>query len=98
MVDEYDEDLAQARTMVSMLDPLLKSEGWKFYQQMIDKQIAARMQVRPEASDGFGAVFEKEFKSGEVSGLFLSRTLAQGALDAAKTLLIELQEEKVDDK
>ncbi len=89
-----DDDVKQAREMVEMLDPLLKMPGWDYYQRMLDKQVGVRFGRKPTASKDFGAVFEKEFISGELAGLLLAKGLPAGALNAAKELLTELLEDK----
>lgn len=91
---EDDDDVKQAREMVEMLDPLLKMPGWDYYQRMLDKQVGVRFGRKPIASKDFGAVFEKEFMSGELAGLLLAKGLPGGALAAAKELLTELIGEK----
>lgn len=87
---EDDVDMKQAREMVDMLDPLLRLPGWAFYQRMLERQIGVRYGRKPTASKDFGAVFEKEFMSGELAGLLLAKSLPVGALSAAKELLTEL--------
>jgi predicted Zn-dependent protease len=84
-----DDDLKMAREMVEQLDPLLRQSGWSFYIAMLERQISARMGRAPQASEDFGAVFKKEFESGEIAGLMLAARLAQGSLSAAKELLEE---------
>ena len=97
--EEYTEDEAkQARVIVENLDGLIKHSGWDYFMLMLERQINVRRGRTPVASDGFGAVFQSEFKNGEIAGLMLARTLAPGALGAAIELLTELKADEEEEK
>lgn len=89
LVEEYRE----CKALVEGLEPLVASEGWKLLRELLEKQIRVRQGGNvPEPSRDFGAVFEREFRNGEVAALLMVAALPEQVLAQSKQLVAEYNE------
>lgn len=97
MVEGLKLEYERVRKLVEDLEPLVKSEGWKQYQQLLEVQIAGRVGSgnRPTPTKGMEGVLEREFANGEVAGLMLAKELPEAVLSGAKDLLDEYRKQSV---
>ena len=92
------EEINLAREMLRALEPLIESEGWQYYRQMLKRQEDQRRLSPPQATDGFGSLLQRDFLNGEISGLLVAQHLAETTCKAAKELLMEYDAENRDGK
>jgi len=86
---EEQQEYEQLKDIVDAFKPLVSHHGWITYQNLLEKQIRARVLDPPTPSDGVGGVLRSEFVRGEVSGMIHAKGLVEAMLVQAETLMKE---------
>lgn len=93
LTKEQEEEFKQAGRVLEHVKPLLESEGWKILQQALENQKTFRERelLRMDPAKDMAEVFAGEVKKGEVRGLRLALSLAQGLVEMAEEAVKDLE-------
>lgn len=89
-----DEDEKSILRFSRAFEPMLRSEGWHFYRELLTKHIEDRQQIVNSASTSIEAVLQSEGAKGALAGLRLALQVVDVIVEQAKAIRIERGEDE----
>jgi len=91
------EQMEEVRKTLREFQELLDSTGWARLVEVLEGQIAARVQLIRQPAEGFDGLVKQEFAKGEAAALELCKLLPERIVEDFQQQLDELKEEVKED-